>query len=55
MSTSKTLKTLVVVSIIGDVVAHLTSLGSDFALAVTQGAIGTLLLIDVYKKWRDDT
>ena len=55
MSTSKILKTLVVISIIGDVVARLTNLGTDFALAVTQGTIGTLLLIDVYKKWRDDT
>lgn len=54
MSTSKILKTLAIVSIVGDMAAHLTKLGPDFALAVTQGAIGVLLLVDVYRKWRDD-
>lgn len=52
MSKTRTLEVLIAISIIGDIAARLLGLGDDFALAVTQGALGIMLLADVYKEWR---
>lgn len=52
MSKTRTLEVLIAISIIGDIAARLLGLGDGFALTVTQGTLGIMLLADVYKEWR---